>query len=258
MDFWHGGLFENYLEENSAHNATLGMDAVPLEDEFAPGTPPPQNVWEDGVVGNCARSGGSEEVGGTVGDESGGEEAALGRKRGSFVLDPEVESAKRKKRSINADRCANAGVGRFRHHLKGIGVASCFVENFWEIGWELLNDLICDWICKLEGAKKKALSPRTINSRFNGLNRRLTDVAELNLRDVEPFASDCLTVLGNEIRALQSDGAIPGQRACLTRIAANICARALVARATYCATSAVYFWRRSPSLATEGGKGCGG
>ena len=238
------------------------MDAALTDDEFAPGTPPPQKAWEDEVVGKCAEGGdigGGGEVGGAMGDASSGEEALLaGRKRGCFALDAEAEEAKRKKRKINANRCANAGVAKLRRHLSSIGVMPFFVERFWEIEWEHLRSYICDWICKLEGAKKKALSPRAANSRFNGLNRRLTDAAKLNLRAVEPFASDCATALGNKMRALQSDGAIPGQRARLTRRGYEH----LRSHARDKDDPQRHFYRdfylRFPSSAIEGGKGCGG
>ena len=131
------------------------------------------------MVGACAIDGGGE-VSSLIGDVSSGEEALLlGRKRGRFALDAEVEEAKRKKRKISTNRCANTGAGRFRRHLSSIGAMPFFVECFWEIEWEQLRNYICDWTCKLESAKKKALSPRTVNSRFNGLNRRLTDAAKL-------------------------------------------------------------------------------
>ena len=91
------GLRESYAGEDTLPNFILSMDAVLTDDEFAPGTPPLQKAWEDGVVGKCAEGGdigGGGELGGAMGDASSGEEALLvGRKRGCFALDAEVEEA---------------------------------------------------------------------------------------------------------------------------------------------------------------------
>ena len=75
-----GGVGEDIIQNPIHLMVTLTSD-----DDFLPGTPPPQNVWEGGMVGKCAvggNFGGGGEVGGIIGDVSSGEEVLVGRKRG--------------------------------------------------------------------------------------------------------------------------------------------------------------------------------
>ena len=69
----------------------------------------------------------------------------------------------------------------------------------------------------MRGAKVGALAPRAILSCFNALARFLLEVAGINLREAEPFKTQCANALGNRIRSLQDNGAVPGKRACLSR-----------------------------------------
>ena len=49
MDWRYGELWEDCLGESFAQNPILAIDLW-SDDEFSPGAPPPDNVWEGGVV----------------------------------------------------------------------------------------------------------------------------------------------------------------------------------------------------------------
>ena len=203
-----------------------------VEDEFAPGAPPPPNRWEGRAVGFCDEdatvdsergsiphppSGWDGGVVGFCGDAVGEGKIEVGAKRGPFVLDEEVEQAKKRAKNSNAVRRAGVGARKLQKHLREVGVGSNVVDSFWELPRQTLRDCISDWIRKMRGAKVSVLAPRAILSCFNALARFLLEVAGINLREAEPFKTQCINALGNRIRPLQGNGAAPGERACLSR-----------------------------------------
>ena len=84
-------------------------------------------------------------------------------------------------------------------------------DAFWKLPPQTLCDCISDWIRKMRGTKANALAPRAILLCFNGLAGCLLKVAAINLREAEPFKTQCMNALSNRTRALKGNCAAPGE-----------------------------------------------
>ena len=89
------------------------------------------------------------------------------------------------------------------------------MEESWSLDANSLRGLTCAWILDLQGARGP-LSPRSAHARFPGLNRFLIDVAGINMRKDAPFCAMRANALDNKLKEPQDEGAIPGERACLS------------------------------------------
>ena len=228
MGYCEAGSWEkDILEEGFANSPLLApMGSLLPDDEFAPGAPPPLNEWVGEGLGKRAIAGAAGQgviendcgvlVGGIVDGGEAVDGVVVGGKR-SFVAPPEVEEAKKRRVNLNTERRAEMGMKRLRAHLRNAGVAEEDALKFWRLESSGLCNCICGWIYRMRRVGDSDLSPRAVISHFNGLRRHLAKVADLNLREALPHKVDCLSVLDNKIRKLQEEGAVAGQRACMTR-----------------------------------------
>ena len=130
MDQRCSGLWQNDLVDNFGFWGS-GVDLHYADDEFALGTPPLQNGWEGGAVGN----------GGRRGDLEG--RAVAGVKRALRECSGEVEEAKKRRVNENAVRNATFSVRQFRAFMRSISIPEDEIEEFWLLEANSLRSLAC-------------------------------------------------------------------------------------------------------------------
>ena len=155
MGYCEAGSWEkDIFEEGFANGLLLApMGSLLSDDEFVAGAPPPLNEWVGEGVEKCAIAGVAgqgvieNDCGARVGGVADGGEAvggvAVGGKR-SFAASAEVEEAKERRASPNAERRAEMGVKRFRAHLRNVGVAEEDALKLWRLQSSDLCNCICD------------------------------------------------------------------------------------------------------------------
>ena len=124
-DLWQNDLVDNFGLWAS------GMESRYTDDEFAPGTPPLQNEWEGGAVGN----------GGRRRDLEG--RAVVGVKRALRECSDEVEESKKRRVNENAVRNATFSVRQFRAFMRSISIPEDEIEEFWLLEANSLRSLAC-------------------------------------------------------------------------------------------------------------------